>query len=306
MTRDYDFIGFTFGGKHSIDDFGVYRTSDGSRYNLELLPTLTEKTADVPGGDGQYYFYTNYKNRNFSISIAFDSLTEEKYNELKKWLDGKEIQELIFDETPYKVYSAKVTGRPSIKTICFLENGQRIYKGEGSIQFVCYYPCAHTPKETISGGDGRSLESYLIEDYPTREEWRLASNLPEQHEPGNNFGDLPTFFVLKSSMSFNPGTIVRVGDLMITTQTRCAVLEWDSRSGLVFGTTNNTKPQPVNGKSYGTIPVGGIDKETIYIIYTDSSGKKVQAFVDGSRRVEDRYEEPTTPIFTLEYNYWYY
>lgn len=63
MAYDYDFIGFTYNGKHSIDDFGIYRTSDGNRYNDNLVPQMTDKTADVPGGDGQYYFYTNYKSR---------------------------------------------------------------------------------------------------------------------------------------------------------------------------------------------------------------------------------------------------
>jgi hypothetical protein len=60
---DYDFIGFTYNGKHSIDDFGIYRTSDGSRYNHNLIPQLNDKTADVPGGHGQYYFNSTYKNR---------------------------------------------------------------------------------------------------------------------------------------------------------------------------------------------------------------------------------------------------
>jgi hypothetical protein len=52
MSYDTDFIGFTYNGKHSITNFGVYRTSDGSRYNDNLVPTMTDKTADVPGGEG--------------------------------------------------------------------------------------------------------------------------------------------------------------------------------------------------------------------------------------------------------------
>ena len=62
-TRDYDFIGITFDGKHSIDDFGIYRTSDGNRYNENIIPPFNDKTADIPGGDGQYYFYTLHKPR---------------------------------------------------------------------------------------------------------------------------------------------------------------------------------------------------------------------------------------------------
>lgn len=145
MAETMDFIGFTYNGKHSFNDFGIYRTSEGSRYNDNLVPSMTDKTVDIPGGDGQYYFYTTHKNRQFSIPIAFDGLTEIKYREMRQWLDGKAIHDLIFDEAPYKVYSAKVTGTPSLKTLCFEKEGKRIYKGEGTIQFTCYYPYAHTP-----------------------------------------------------------------------------------------------------------------------------------------------------------------
>lgn len=151
MANDMDFIGFTYNGKHSFDYFGIYRTSDGNRYNDNLIPPLNDKTADVPGGNGQYFFYTNNKPRQFSIPIAFDNLSETKYREMRTWLDGKAIHDLVFDEYPYKVYSAKVTGTPQLKTVCFEENGQRLYKGEGAIQFTCYHPFAHTPhfEETV-------------------------------------------------------------------------------------------------------------------------------------------------------------
>jgi predicted phage tail component-like protein len=142
-----DFVGFTYNGKHSIKDFGIYRTSDGSRYNDNLVPTMADVAAEAPGADGEYFFSTKHKNKPFSISIAFSNLKEEKYREMRGWLDGKDIHDLIFDEAPYKVYSAKVTGTPQLKTICFSdENGERAYKGEGSIQFTCYHPYAHTPE----------------------------------------------------------------------------------------------------------------------------------------------------------------
>lgn len=150
-----DFIGFTYNGKHCIRDFDIYRTSDGSRYNDNLVPSMTDKTADVPGSDGQYFFQTTHKNRQFSVSIAFDHLTEQKYREMRTWLDGKEIHDLVFDEAPYKVYSAKVTGTPQLKTICFYEEEQRVYKGEGTIQFTCYWPYAHTPNDSLTNAVAR-------------------------------------------------------------------------------------------------------------------------------------------------------
>lgn len=145
---DMDFIGFTYNGKHSFRDLNIYRTSNGSRYNDNLNATLTDKTADVPGSNGQYYFGTTHKNKTFSVSYAFDNLTESGLRLLKQTFDGKDIHDLIFDEEPYKVWSAKVTGTAQIKHLCFEENeGQRTYKGEGSITFTCYYPYAHTPNQ---------------------------------------------------------------------------------------------------------------------------------------------------------------
>ena len=71
-----DFLGFTFNGKHSLYDLNVYRVSDGGRYNDNLSPELQDKTAEIPGGDGAYYFGTTHKSKKFSINIAFDGLTE--------------------------------------------------------------------------------------------------------------------------------------------------------------------------------------------------------------------------------------
>ena len=73
---DYDFIGFTYNKLHSIRDLGIYRVSNGSRYDNQIAPTLTENTMDIPGNDGMYFFGTYHKQKTFSINIAFDSMTE--------------------------------------------------------------------------------------------------------------------------------------------------------------------------------------------------------------------------------------
>ena len=130
---DYDFLAFSFNGKHSYDDFGIYRVSDGDRYNTELTPQMNDKTADNVGGDGMFFFGTTHKQKVFNVNFAFDHMDDVTLRAMKQWLDGKEIHDLWFDEEPYKVYSAKVTGTATMKHIAFEENGKRIYKGEGSI-----------------------------------------------------------------------------------------------------------------------------------------------------------------------------
>jgi hypothetical protein len=101
-TEDCAFIAFAFGDFNSLD-FGanhakIYRTSEGDRYNINLTPSLQDKTAEVPGGDGMYYFGTQHKQRDFTISYAFDKLHYEDIQELKKAFSGKEIKELCFSE----------------------------------------------------------------------------------------------------------------------------------------------------------------------------------------------------------------
>lgn len=172
-SKYQDYVGFIFNGKHS-SDLGIVRTSNGSRFDENLLPTIQDKTVQVPGGDGTYFFGSYYTQEQFTIPFAFDSLTEEKFKELKNWLGDKKIHDLIFDEAPYKVYKAKVTGSATIKHIPFMElddNGDeiRIYKGEGSIQFTCYQPYARSRFKT--------LEEYEAEGYENVGEWSAASGI---------------------------------------------------------------------------------------------------------------------------------
>lgn len=165
-VKHIDYVGFTFNGKHS-SELGIVRTSEGSRFNESLLPTIQDKTVQVPGEDGMYHFGSQYTQRQFNISYAFDSLTEAQLNELKQWLGDKKIHTLIFDEAPYKAYQAKVTGSASIKHVPFAEGAtNRVYKGEGSIQFTAYDPYAY------------SVKKYLNEyTEANKEEWKGAADL---------------------------------------------------------------------------------------------------------------------------------
>lgn len=169
MALKGDFIGFSFNGIHS-SVLGIIRTSDGSRYNENLLPTFQDQTVQVPGGDGSYYFGTTYTNRQFSIPIAFDDLSEENFRKLRTTFDGKTMGKLIFDEAPYKYYMVKSTGTPQLKYICFGKTGEpRVYKGEGTINFVAYYPFA------------KSVAIWLntaLQEKENVDEWKAESKLP--------------------------------------------------------------------------------------------------------------------------------
>lgn len=325
LINSWDFVGFNFGEYHSITDLNIYRTSNGSRFETALNPELTEKTATVPGLDGVYYFYTNAQQKQFTVNFAFDRLTEEKLELLKKVFNGKEIKDLIFDEQPYKVWPAKVTGSSMVKYICFDEistdleakdsiildnltsetksnnennerpqrinkkedgstslityNTSRVYRGEGSIQFTCYCPYAHSPKNK------KILSDYNDNFYMNKNEWAAASNLPvedyinvadteEQVEKTNisnertnientqkqllNCGNIPSDFILTNENfvfdGSTDGTEISIAvktannstinllniTISIPAGSKYQGLKWDSKTGLVYSKINQS------------------------------------------------------------------
>lgn len=204
MQRYGDFTGFTLGGIHS-SNLNILRISDGSRYNENLLPTFQDKTVQIPGGDGTYYFYSNYTQRQISINIAYDSMTEQNMRELRQLLGTKDFLTLKFDETPYKEYIVRPQGQPQLKYICFdTPDGQRVYKGEGTIQLIAYFPFAKSiykflNESTDSNKDEWSNSNVL----PTSATYATNSSYNEFYNVSSqkitrviNTGDLDTDFIL--------------------------------------------------------------------------------------------------------------
>ena len=54
--------------------------------------------------------------------------------------NDKQLHRLQFDEFGDKFYVAKITGSVTMKHLAFVEGGDRIYKGEGTLTFSCLYP----------------------------------------------------------------------------------------------------------------------------------------------------------------------
>lgn len=219
-----DFIGFSF-NEHRSENLGIVRVSDGSRYNEDLVPTTQDKTVQVPGGDGFYYFGSDYTQRPFNINIAFDELTEKQFRELQQVFGTKELGKLVFDERPYKYYMVK-SGKPQLKYICFGKDGERIYKGEGTLTFTAYYPFAKSAfkflEKEIEEETGK--EVYVLrKTYSNIEEWADASGMKAQGKLDKvpksptegiysisvyNAGDLETDFILKFNGA--PGDAVNI------------------------------------------------------------------------------------------------
>lgn len=172
-----DFLGFQLGDKHSYN-LNITRVSSNDRYTDILTPSFTDATTQVPGGTGTYYWDSNYTQRQFQIDFAFDELTDNNMKELKQMLGVKEIQPLIFDEHKDRKYMVKIAQPPSINYIGFKiepdnEEGvspNKIYKGEGTVQFIAYYPfgLGTTPVVITSGSNTENvgeLPAYPIFTY---------------------------------------------------------------------------------------------------------------------------------------------
>jgi len=193
-------------------------------------------------------------------------MTEYQLAKLKSWLGDKKVHDLIFDEVPYKVYKAKITGSATMKYIPFSEGEtNRVYKGEGSIQFTAFSPYA------------RSLHKFL-KDYEVSNlnEWKAASGMRTNgyYEDDNinsspidefisvfrgfyvyNPGDLETDFILKLRFLNNeiaPGSIyMGIGSAQLNFK---KIVAKNSDVGIQINTKLNLiEGIDINGKKTGTI-----------------------------------------------------
>ena len=143
-----DFMGFTLGDVHS-SQLNIVRVSSGDRYAENLTPNFSDNTLVVPGGVGTYYWNTSYTQKPFIIDFAFDDLRDEDIRKLKQIFNFNGVKQLIFDEAPYKKYYVKCSSPPTLKFLPFGErNDVIIYKGEGTVNLVAYYPYAVSVVET--------------------------------------------------------------------------------------------------------------------------------------------------------------
>lgn len=143
MTEDFTSVSF---GIYDLSKLGLTVVSSSNRYNANLLPAPSDTTIDIPGGPaGQYYFGSVYKNREFTINVAFDSIKEPMWRKLQNILATDKLQDLVFNHLPYKTYKAKLKSKPEFKYVCFRDpvTKERVYKGEGTLNFIAYHPYAY-------------------------------------------------------------------------------------------------------------------------------------------------------------------
>lgn len=136
-----DFLGFRLGDEHSYN-LNITRVSNNNRYEDTLLPNFNDITSSVPGQNGLYYWGKQFTSKNLNIDFAYDNLRDEDIRALHRMLNYENVKPLILDEYPYKKYYVTVAAPPTLRYICFDYKEFRIYKGEGNINFIAYYPYA--------------------------------------------------------------------------------------------------------------------------------------------------------------------
>ena len=236
-----DYLGFKFDGVHftifphpsetAANVIQLTRVSEGDRYTNNLLPIGQDATVDVPGGDGTYYFGTNFKQKTFDINFAFDNLSEANIRKIRQVFSKRNsLAPLIFDENPYKYWMVKCQGMPQLKTVCFVKNeqlgsvnlihatdlaaattsntwpdytqiGERVYKGEGTVSFIAYYPFARCG----SNGTSKWLSGYSTTwnsnkiFAPTLSQWSGTAGLASSQ------GTYDTIVNNNTVTTYNPG-----------------------------------------------------------------------------------------------------
>ena len=208
-----DFTGFRFGNIHS-SELGLTVVSSSKRYDKNLMPSPSDYTQDAAGSDGSLYYGSTFKDQEFIVNVAFDNIDEPTWRKISQIFATDKPQDLVFDELPFKTYKAKIKNKPDFKQLCFTdkETGQRVYKGEGKLTFVCYYPYAFAfNKYLVRAADDYytphqflPIDETIESPYTERKPFKQRSYLINNHwKPEGNMdqpwrGGYPTIEQVKS------------------------------------------------------------------------------------------------------------
>jgi hypothetical protein len=139
LNGEEDFLGFSFNNRHS-SEFRIVRTSKSNRYNEEIVAAGKETTIDIPGSDGALFISKKKQKKTWTVDFAFDDVYLKDIEAMRNWLSCKVETPFRFDEDRESQYHmVVVTGTPKLNYLGFEgDDGETIYKGDGSVQFTAY------------------------------------------------------------------------------------------------------------------------------------------------------------------------
>lgn len=309
-----DFLGFSFDGVH-CSQLGITHVSSSDRYDEDLFPEVKDKTVEIPNNHGEYYYGSTYGTHSFTIDIAYDSITETQFRNIRRLFGTNKICELIFDERPYKVYYAKIESPIEMSYVCFDEkewtweeedhnnyipgsidhkvytgNKRRIYKGEGTITLICYQPFAHQLfkiKELYERAGEN--EGNLITAYTNVDEWIESSGILTQNEWDTYHIDQVISAATPYTYAipvYNPGDLDVGFCLYIPFKTVAVNIEVNDTINIPAG---ETLTYTIQYTPIGEITIVGTNNYTIEnntIIFTNATASEISATVSYVRDVK--------------------
>lgn len=240
-----DFLGFQLGDIHS-SQLNITRVSNNDRYTENLSPLFKDQTAEVPGGDGLYYWGSTHSQQTFVVDFAFDELTDDNLRQLRQVFSSKKVQELIFDEIPYKKYYVKCQNPPTLKYIAFDVEGERIYKGEGTVNFVAFYPYGVSVETNqINNGSSSNISNSGDIETPVEVYYNFGSNINLRllNENNQEMGQL----ILENITKLNSN------DTQICINTKTHLIEGLNSNGIKTGSLYN---RFLTTEKFFSLPVG--------------------------------------------------
>ena len=136
-----EFIGFTFNNIHS-SSLGIQRMSKGGLISQPFLPTIQDKVENQISADGSVYLGTKQQTLSFQIDFVYGPIGEASFQAIKSFCESKTLGPLIFDETPNKIYTAKISGSALSSYNVFGDSEEKRYIGTGQLTFASYTPYA--------------------------------------------------------------------------------------------------------------------------------------------------------------------
>lgn len=165
VQKDFEFIGLTYGGIHS-SELGLTVVAPSNFFSEPLFAEFEDKTIEVDGRDGAYYFGTRVKAKSLEVSFAFDNVSSEQKRKIKIWLNPKKMSLLSFDSCPYKYYIVKPQSPPVFNYIPFeidVDNGKsHLFKGDLTVSFIAHDPYGYSEYFTVGDvpvWNGESFET---------------------------------------------------------------------------------------------------------------------------------------------------
>lgn len=164
-----EYLGFTFNNIHSFS-LGIVRTIKQGSLIWPLLPQTNDIIAEI-AAEGTLFFGSKYAGQNFLIDFAFGPISEQQLNNIKNFCESKKMAPLIFDESPYQYYCAKITSNSIASYYTFEDNSnERVYYGKGQLNFTSYFPYAI--------GRFKFIEEVLTDEQMWR--WAKLINMPQE------------------------------------------------------------------------------------------------------------------------------